>query len=68
MIRVAEEVNKLDIVFNQLYDQYSEELDIKIRTMNNLLEPVLIIFVGGLVAIILISMYLPIFQLGTGIY
>ncbi len=68
MIMIAEEVNKLDIVFNQLYDQYSEELDVKIKTMNNLLEPILIIFVGGLVAIILISMYLPIFQMGTGIY
>ena len=68
MTRVAEEVNKLDLVYDQLFEQYSEELDTKIKTMNNLLEPILILFVGGLVALILISMYMPIFQIGTGIY
>jgi len=68
MTKVAEEVNKLDIVYNELYKQYSEELDTKIRSMNSLLEPVLIIFVGGIVALILISMYMPIFQIGTNIY
>jgi type IV pilus assembly protein PilC len=68
MTRVAEEVNKLDIVYDQLFQQYSDELDTKIKTMNNLLEPILIIFVGGLVALILISMYMPIFQIGTSIY
>jgi type IV pilus assembly protein PilC len=68
MTRVAEEVNKLDVVYEQLFEQYSDELDTKIKTMNNLLEPILIIFVGGLVALILISMYMPIFQIGTNIY
>lgn len=67
MTRVAEEVNKLDVVYEQLFLQYSEELDTKVKTMNNLLEPVLIIFVGGIVALILISMYMPIFQMGINI-
>jgi type IV pilus assembly protein PilC len=67
LTRVAEEVNKLDVIYDQLYKQYSEELDVKIKTMNSLLEPVLIIFVGSIVAFILISMYMPIFQIGTSI-
>ena len=67
MTRVAEEVNKLDVIYDQLYKQYSEELDVKIKTMNNLLEPALIIIVGLLVGVILISMYMPIFQLGTSL-
>ena len=67
MTRVAEEVNKLDILYDQLYKQYSEELDVRIKTMNSLLEPMLIIIVGALVGVILISMYMPIFQLGTSI-
>lgn len=67
MTQVAEEVNKLDILYDQLFKQYSEELDVKIKTMNSLLEPVMIIIVGGLVGIILVSMYMPIFQLGTNI-
>jgi type IV pilus assembly protein PilC len=65
MTRVAEEVNKLEVVYEQLFQQYSDELDTKIKTRNNLLEPFLIIFVGGLKALILISMYMPIFQGGT---
>jgi len=36
--------------------------------MGNLLEPLLILFVGVLVAIALISMYMPMFKLGTTIY
>jgi type IV pilus assembly protein PilC len=67
MTKVAEEVNKLDVIYEQLFQQYSDELDTKIKTMNNLLEPILIIFVGGLVAFILVSMYMPIFQMGVNI-
>jgi type IV pilus assembly protein PilC len=64
MTLVGEEVNKLDVIYEQLSTQYSNELDVKIKSMNSLLEPVLIIFVGAIVGVILISMYLPIFQLG----
>lgn len=67
MTRVGEEVNRLDTIYDQLYKQYSEDLDVRIRTMNNLLEPVLIIFVGLMVGIILVAMYLPIFQMGINI-
>lgn len=67
MTRVGEEVNRLDTIYEQLYKQYSEDLDVRIRTMNNLLEPVLIIFVGLMVGIILVAMYLPIFQMGINV-
>jgi len=67
MTRVGEEVNRLDTIYEQLYRQYSDELDVRIRTMNNLLEPVLIIFVGLMVGVILVAMYLPIFQMGINI-
>lgn len=64
MTLVGEEVNKLDVIYDQLSNQYSNELDVKIKSMNSLLEPILIIFVGAMVGVILISMYLPIFHLG----
>lgn len=67
LTKVAEEVNKMDIIYDQLFKQYSEELEAKVKSMNSLLEPVLIIFVGSIVALILISMYMPIFQIGTSI-
>jgi type IV pilus assembly protein PilC len=67
MTLVGEEVNKLDVIYEQLSSQYSTELDVKIKSMNSLLEPVSIIFVGLMVGVILLSMYLPIFQLGLNI-
>jgi type IV pilus assembly protein PilC len=68
LIKTGEEVNKLDAIFLQLHDQYSNELEHKTGIMGTILEPLLIIFVGVLVAVILISMYLPMFKLGTTIY
>jgi type IV pilus assembly protein PilC len=68
LVRVAEEVNQLDIIFNKLNTQYNEELEHQISMLSNLLEPVMIIIVGLLVAVILISMYLPLFQLSSSIY
>ena len=68
LIKVAEEVNQLDTIFQKLSKQYSEELEHKLSILSSLLEPVLIIFVGLIVGIILIAMYLPMFQLSTSIY
>jgi type IV pilus assembly protein PilC len=65
LTRVGEEVNKIGEVYEKLTAQYTQELDTGIKALNSILEPVLIIFVGGLVAFILISMYLPIFQTGS---
>jgi type IV pilus assembly protein PilC len=68
LVRVAEEVNQLDLIFTRLNAQYSDELEHKISMLSSLLEPVMIIVVGVLVAVILIAMYLPLFQLSTSIY
>jgi type IV pilus assembly protein PilC len=68
LVRVAEEVNQLDTIFAKLNSQYSEELEHRIGMLSSLLEPVMIIVVGLLVAVILISMYLPLFQLSTTVY
>jgi len=68
LTKVAEEVNKLDVVFGKLNEQYAEELQHRINLLNNLLEPLMIVVVGFLVAIILIGMYLPLFQISTSIY
>jgi len=68
LTKVAEEVNKLDVIFGKLNEQYTDELQHKINLLNNLLEPLMIVVVGILVAIILIGMYLPLFQISTSIY
>ena len=68
LTKVAEEINQLDTVFAKLNDQYSDELEHRIGMISNILEPIMIIFVGLLVGVILIAMYMPMFQLGTSFY
>ena len=65
LIKVGEETNKLDVIFKKLYEQYSGEADHRTTMMNALLEPILIVVVGCLVAVILIAMYLPMFKIGN---
>lgn len=61
----AEEVNKLDTIFSKLAKQYSDEVEHQTSILGNLIEPVMIIFLGAFVAIILVAMYLPMFQMSS---
>lgn len=65
LIKVAEEVNQLDTIFNQLADQYNSEVEHQTSLIGSLIEPFMIIFLGMMVAVILVSMYLPLFQLSS---
>jgi Type II secretory pathway, component PulF len=67
LIKVGEEVNQLSQIFERLNHQYSDDLEYRINSMGNLLEPLLIIVIGIMVGIILIAMYLPMFKLGSAI-
>jgi type IV pilus assembly protein PilC len=67
LIKVAEEVNQLDKMFGKLASQYTLEVEHQTSTMSSLIEPVMILFLGALVAIILIAIYLPLFQMGSTI-
>lgn len=65
MIKIAEEVNKLEYFFGQLANQYTEEVEFKTTAISSMLEPLIIIFLGLAVGIILIAMYLPMFQMSN---
>jgi type IV pilus assembly protein PilC len=67
LIKVGEETNRLDDIFKRLYEQYSEETDHQTALLSTMLEPLLIVLIGGMVAIILVAMYLPMFKLGGSI-
>jgi type IV pilus assembly protein PilC len=68
MVKVGEEVNRLDYVFDNLFKQYSDELEHQTGMLSSLLEPFLIIFVGAIILTILIAMYMPLFQLSTNVF
>ena len=68
LVKIGEEVNKLPEIFNKLSEQNQEDIDQNITTLNSFLEPFLIVFIGGIVAFVLIAMYLPMFQLSSSIF
>ncbi len=63
MVSVGEETGQLDHMLEKIADFYEAEVDAKIKALTSLLEPVMIMFIGGVVGFIVISMYLPIFSL-----
>ncbi|MFH0896229.1 MAG: type II secretion system F family protein [Bacteroidota bacterium] len=65
LIKVAEEVNQLNMIFGKLKQQYTADVEYKTNSMSSILEPLIIILVGLFVGVILIAMYLPMFQLSS---
>jgi type IV pilus assembly protein PilC len=63
MVGVGEATGTLDSMLNKLAEFYEEEVDATVSALLSILEPILLIFVGGMVGLIVISMYLPIFEL-----
>ncbi|MET0305155.1 MAG: type II secretion system F family protein [Solirubrobacterales bacterium] len=63
MVAVGEETGQLENMLAKVADFYETEVDAKIKALTSLIEPLMIVFVGGMVGFIVISMYLPIFSL-----
>lgn len=67
LVRVGEETNCLPKMFLNLANDISMELEHKLKRLNSILEPILIIGIGSVVAFVLVAMYLPMFKLGQTI-
>lgn len=65
MILVGEETARLDETLLHVATLYEEELDGKVETLTSVIEPVLIVVIGVLLGLILIALYLPLFDLVT---
>ena len=63
MINVGEATGTLDEMLSKLADFYDEEVDTSVSALLSVMEPILLIFVRGMVGSLVISMYLPIFSL-----
>ena len=63
MINVGEATGTLDEMLSKLAAFYDEEVDNSVAALLSVLEPIMLIFIGGLVGSLVISMYLPIFSL-----
>ena len=62
MIGVGEETGALDAMMSKIADFYESEVEASVKALTSILEPVMIILVGAIVGFIVISMYLPLFQ------
>lgn len=65
MIAVGESTGALDSMMNKIADFYDDEVDNAVSNLTAMMEPMLMVFLGGSVGFIVIAMYLPIFKLIT---
>lgn len=67
MIGVGEQTGALDQMLNKIADFYEEETDVAVASLTSMLEPIMMVGIGGMVGVVLVSMYLPIFSLAGNI-
>ncbi len=65
MIAVGESTGALDAMLSKIADFYDDEVDAAVSNLTSMIEPLLMVFLGGSVGFIVVSMYLPIFKLIT---
>lgn len=65
MTAIGEEAGSLDAMLDKVAGFYEEEVNNTVDALSSLLEPVIIVFVGGIVGSIVVAMYLPIFQMAA---
>ena len=68
MIAVGEETGSMEIMLSKVADFYDDEVDVAVGALTSMLEPVMLVFMGGSVGSILIAMYLPIFTIADTIH
>ncbi len=61
MISIGEQSGSMDIMLGKIADFYEDEVETAVKAMTSLLEPILMVVLGGIIAVLVIAMYLPIF-------
>jgi type IV pilus assembly protein PilC len=62
MVGVGEETGALDAMLDKIAEFYEEQVEASVKALTSILEPIMIILIGGIVGFIVISMYLPLFE------
>lgn len=63
MLEIGEESGELDVMLSKVADFYEDEVSATVKALTSMLEPAMIVIVGGIVGSILLSMYLPMFSI-----
>jgi type IV pilus assembly protein PilC len=67
MIEVGEETGDLDTMLYKIADFYDEEVDTLVKSLISLLEPIMIVVLGGIIGFIVIALFLPLIKLLEGL-
>lgn len=62
MISIGEETGELDSMMMKVADFYEDEVEQAVKALTSIIEPIMMVFLGGMVAVILLAMYLPLFK------
>jgi Type II secretory pathway, component PulF len=63
MIAIGEQSGTLDVMLSKIADFYEDEVETAVKAMTSLLEPLLMVILGGIIAVLVIAMYLPVFNM-----
>ena len=67
MITIGEETGALDAMLSKVADFYEAEIDAKLESLTAALEPIMIVFLGGVVGFVVVAMFLPMVKLIDGL-
>lgn len=67
MIAVGESTGAMDTMLQKIADFYEDEVEVAVEGITKLLEPLMMVFIGGIVGTVLIAMYLPIFSIAGNV-
>lgn len=67
MIAVGESTGAMDTMLQKIADFYEDEVEVAVEGLTKLLEPIMMVFIGGIVGTVLIAMYLPIFSVAGNV-
>jgi type IV pilus assembly protein PilC len=67
MIGVGEATGAMDQMLNKIADFYDDEVDVAVGALTSMLEPIMMVFLGGTVGWMMIAMYLPIFSMAGAV-
>lgn len=67
MVEVGEETGELDKMLSKVADNYDDEVDRAVEAMVSLIEPIMIVFLGGTVGFIVIAMFVPLIKIMQGL-
>jgi type IV pilus assembly protein PilC len=65
MISIGEQSGSMDIMLGKIADFYEDDVENAVKAMTSLIEPLLMIVLGGIIAVLVTSMYLPIFDMAN---